>query len=217
MSFLVAQFLLLAAGDVGRCGSPGAARTAELINARPTAAVVMLGDGSYPDGSYTNYLQCFDPYWGPFRPRMYPALGNHEMSTAGAAGYFKYFGSRAGAIGKGYYAVDLGIDWRLYILNSTLSGDALRHQRYWLGDDLTQNPRPCVIAAYHHSNFSSSTGHGDNPHMSIIWDRLQKAHAEIVLTAHSHGYERFARQDSKGHADPKGLQEFVVGTGGTGL
>ena len=50
--------------------------------------------------------------------------------------------------------------------------------------------------------------------MSPIWADLQAAGAELVLSGHRHDYERFARQDAEGNADPNGLRQFVVGTGG---
>ena len=37
----------------------------------------------------------------------------------------------------------------------------------------------------------------------------------MVLNGYDHFYERFARQDPNGKADPqRGIREFVVGTGG---
>src|SRR5207244_3837416 len=42
-----------------------------------------------------------------------------------------------------------------------------------------------------------------------------EAGADMVISAHSHGYEHFAPQDPTGQADVQhGLREFVVGTGG---
>ena len=35
-----------------------------------------------------------------------------------------------------------------------------------------------------------------------------------MLVGHDHEYERFAPQNPSGVADPKGIREFVVGTGG---
>ena len=39
----------------------------------------------------------------------------------------------------------------------------------------------------------------------------------MVLNGHDHTYERFAPQNPNGQADPRGIREFVVGTGGAGL
>jgi hypothetical protein len=38
-----------------------------------------------------------------------------------------------------------------------------------------------------------------------------------VLTGHDHDYERFAPQDPDGKADPDGIRQFVVGSGGKSL
>ena len=78
----------------------------------------------------------YDLSWGLLKPITHPVPGNHEYLThggsepytgcdatnAGAAGYFKYFGSAAGSQGVGYYAYDVG-SWRLIALNSNC-GDA---------------------------------------------------------------------------------------------
>ena len=50
--------------------------------------------------------------------------------------------------------------------------------------------------------------------MSAAWQDLYAAHADIVLSAHDHDYERFALQGPAGAADANGIREFVVGTGG---
>jgi hypothetical protein len=39
----------------------------------------------------------------------------------------------------------------------------------------------------------------------------------VVLTGHDHIYERFAPQASDGTPDPRGMRQFVVGTGGASL
>jgi hypothetical protein len=50
--------------------------------------------------------------------------------------------------------------------------------------------------------------------MKPFWDDLYAAGAEIVLTGHSHWYERFKPQTSTGVSTPNGIVEWVVGTGG---
>jgi hypothetical protein len=46
---------------------------------------------------------------------------------------------------------------------------------------------------------------------------LHQADAELVLVGHDHVYQRFAPQSATGVADPTGIREFVVGTGGKTL
>ena len=53
-----------------------------------------------------------------------------------------------------------------------------------------------------------------------LWKALDDAGAELLLTGHSHNYERFAPRDGNGTTSAVGIREFVVGTGGafmTGL
>jgi hypothetical protein len=79
-----------------------------------------------------------------------PAPGNHEYQTAGAAGYFGYFGSAAGDPTQGYYSYNLG-DWHIVVLNSnsdctTISCSASSAQVQWLVADLAANPKTCTLA-----------------------------------------------------------------------
>src|SRR5262249_32802788 len=67
---------------------------------------------------------------------------------------------------------------------------------------------------WHKPLFSSGSHHSNDPHMRPIWQILAQAGATLVLTGHDHEYERFAPQTASGQADPRGIREFVVGTGG---
>jgi hypothetical protein len=56
--------------------------------------------------------------------------------------------------------------------------------------------------------------------MSVIWNDLAVAGADIVLAGHNHDYERFepiAVSDTDPVLDPSGIRSFVVGTGGKNL
>jgi len=106
----------LAAGDVTSCSSKGSKATGELITSRQ-GAVLALGDLAYSSGTADQFKNCYDPVWGGFKDRTYPVPGNHEYMTAGAAGYYAYFGTVAGDPSKGYYSFDLG-RWHIVALNS---------------------------------------------------------------------------------------------------
>ena len=207
--------MLVGAGDIASCGRAGDSATAALIRDIP-GAVFTTGDNAYPDGSAAQFDGCYGPTWGAFRDRTRPSPGNHDYGTPGAAGYFGYFGARAGDPSRGYYAYDLG-GWRVYALNSTCAAvggcGAGSPQERWLSADLAANPRRCVLAYWHHPLFSSGP-HGNQPMMRAIWETLYAAHADVVINGHDHLYERFARQSPSGRATRRGIQEFVVGTGG---
>jgi hypothetical protein len=206
--------VLAAAGDIGDCTSSNDEATAALLADMPGATVAALGDNAYPDGSAQDYQNCYDPSWGLYKAQTRPTAGNHDYHTAGASGYFNYFGAAAGDPTKGYYSYDLG-SWHVVVLNSNCteiggcSGKSPQVQ--WLKSDLSAHPSACTLAYWHAPRFSSSqTG---TP-LAAFWNTLYKAKAEVVLNSHKHNYERFAEQTPGGVANPAGIREFVVGTGG---
>lgn len=210
---------LIGAGDIASCAYTTDSQTAALLDGE-WGTVLALGDNAYNKGSLEQYRNCYGPTWGRYLKRTRPVPGNHEYQTPGAAGYFGYFGTRAGTPGKGWYAYNRGA-WRVYALNSNC-GDiggcwmGSRQQR-WLEADLKAHPRHCVLAYWHHPYFSSGF-HGNFTEVRGLWKTLQAAGAEVVLNGHDHDYERFAPQTWQGQADAaQGIREFVVGTGGTAL
>lgn len=214
-----APYTVYAAGDIAYCEKTtaalsGAADTARLVEdalaANPRAAVLLLGDNVYQRGTEREYASCYDPTWGRFKARTYPAPGNHEYATPGASGYFGYFGNAAGA---GYYSLRLGA-WRVVSLDSNLKGAAQQAQLAWLKQELARSEERCTLAYWHHPLYSSG-GHGSIAGMRAAWELLHRAGAEIVLSGHDHDYERFAPQDANGALDrERGVVQFVVGTGG---
>jgi hypothetical protein len=208
---------VVAAGDIVDCSNPsGSEATAKLLDTIP-GTVLAVGDLAYPNGSDDNF-RCYDKTWGRHKSRTRPAPGNHEYHTAGAAGYFRYFGSAAGDPRRGYYSFDLG-SWHIIALNSQCSdvGGCRKGspQEQWLRDDLQKHSSSCTLAFWHVPVFSSGDEHGNNLEMKNFWEDLYTAGADIVLNGHDHDYERFAPQNPDGGADPAhGIREFVVGTGG---
>lgn len=214
-----------AAGDIADCkhfkaAASGAAKTAEIVAAGladdPHAAVLTLGDHTYPVGLLQEFNDCYDPTWGQFKSRTYPSPGNHEYYTPAAVGYYAYFGNAAGPARRGYYSFDLG-KWHLVSLNSNLKGDEHLAQLAWLKADLAQHNEICTLAYWHHPVYSSG-GHGNYPRMNDYWKALQAAGADLLLVSHDHDYERFAPMNGDGKLDEtRGMREFVVGTGGARL
>jgi hypothetical protein len=111
-----ATAVLAGAGDISSCNSWTDSATAKLV-ASISGTVFTVGDNAYPAGSNSQFNNCYGPTWGQFKSRTRPAVGNHEYGTAGADGYFDYFGSRAGPRGKGWYTYWAG-SWRVFVLNS---------------------------------------------------------------------------------------------------
>jgi hypothetical protein len=218
---------LLAAGDIGDCRNRrrGAWRTAALLDLFPYATVAALGDTVYPEWPSSQFSNCYEPTWGRAKARTWPAVGNHEYVTPEAAGYFDYFGARAGARDKGYYSYDLG-SWHVVVLNTNrmapddpdcliVSCAAGSVQERWLRNDLAASAATCTLAYWHHPRFSSISR--NYPALDAIWNDLQAHGVDLVLNGHGHHYERFAPQRPDGTADANGITEFIVGTGGAKL
>jgi len=186
---------------------------ARLLDQIP-GVVFTTGDNAYPDRSAEEFSDCYDPAWGRHKERTRPSPGNHDYRTPGAAGYFAYFGDKAGEPGKGYYSYDLG-SWHIVVLNSNIDMQVGSLQERWLRADLARHPKRCLLAYWHHPLFSSRRRgkRGVKP----LWQALYEAKAEIILTGHEHLYERFGPQTPDGVADPEGgIRSFIVGTGGAG-
>jgi len=205
---------VLAAGDVGWCGEPWTASTAQILDRNP-GIVLALGDLAYPNGTPAQYARCYDPYWGRHKDRTRPAPGNHDYETAGAAGYFNYFGELAGPPGDGFYSFVAG-GWRLISLNSNVAMAQGSAQYVWLQQELQQQAR-CTLAYWHHPLISSGPN-GDNPNTRPLWDLLYAAGADVILVGHDHIYERYVPQTPDGQLDrDRGIRQFIVGTGGAQL
>lgn len=206
--------VLVGAGDVGWCGSPGVASTARLIDGIP-GQVILPGDLAYMRGSADDYRRCFDPEWGRFRSRWRPVPGNHEYETAGAAGYFSYFGAAAGPPGLGYYGFRAAT-WHVLMLNSNVPMTRGSAQYDWAERELENNRTRCTAAVWHHP-FATSGPNGLNGHVRDMWHLLKQKGAELVVSGHDHLYERFAPQDHDYRYTLDGVRQFVAGTGGTPL
>ncbi len=205
--------IMLGAGDIAVCGQPGDEQTAKLLDNLP-GQVITLGDNSNDEGTATQYANCYDPTWGRHKARTKPAVGNHDYLTDNGAPFFAYFGSAIPT--KGYYSYNLGA-WHIVVLNSECSHtggcQAGSTQEQWLKADLAAHPNKCTLAYWHEPRFSSGQW-GNHDRYDAFWQDLYAAHADIVLNGHDHDYERFAPQNPSQQADPNGIREFVVGTGG---
>ena len=202
--------ILVGAGDIATCDREEDELTAQLLDSIP-GTVFTVGDNAYVDGTYTEYINCYDSTWGRHKSRTKPTPGNHEYNTSGAAGYFQYFNNV-----PSYYAYDLGT-WRIYALNSEIIVSDSSEQVKWLEEDLAANPGQCVLAYWHTPRWSSGAKNGSRADLQTLWQILHEAGAELVINGHEHNYERFAEMDASGMEASPGMREIVVGTGGAGL
>jgi calcineurin-like phosphoesterase family protein len=231
---------IAAVGDIA-CKNPPANNkhvcryddVSDLIAAGGYQAFLALGDNQYEAGSYPDYLQNYDAYFGRLLPITDPVPGNHEYGTAHAAGYFRYFGPIARGP-DGWYSFELG-GWHVIALNSAICSpytgaacDAGTPEYDWLRADLASHPNsqyPCTLAYWHHPVWDWEKYQNNHWVQSYDYDRakpfwklLYRAGADVVLSGHNHNYQRYAPMDGAGLSDPAhGIREFIVGTGGRNL
>src|SRR5215210_3944314 len=197
---------LVGAGDIAECSQDNHAEaTAALLEGIP-GTVLSLGDNAYPDGTRTQYANCYDNYrlsdgsifdanrtswWGQYKARTMPVVGNHEYhSSKVAQPYFDYFSATNGfkpppapvpnttanpglTPGKGYYSYDRG-SWHFVVLNSNCSEvggcGTSSPQTQWLKADLAAHSTSCTAAAFHHPLFFS--GGADTVAVRPFWKVL---------------------------------------------
>jgi acid phosphatase type 7 len=245
---------LVGAGDIAECSPDNNAKATAALLAGIPGTVLALGDNAYSDGTPRQYANCYDNYrlsdgsvfdakrtywWGQYKTRTMPVLGNHEYhSSKVAQPYFDYFsaqngfeiGGRPPALvpntprkpgltpGKGYYSYDRG-SWHIVALNSNCNKvggcERTSTQGTWLRNNLanTTNKR-CTLAYFHHPLYS--TGNNvTNPNVKPLWQILYNNHADVIVNGHAHRYERFARITPSGErSSARGIRQFIVGTGG---
>jgi hypothetical protein len=220
------EVVFVGAGDIAECPTPDDEATAalldEVVAEHPGAVIYTTGDNAYQDGSYEEYLECYDPSWGRFKDRTYPAVGNHEFKQRQAEGYHEYWGERGGPFDKYYYSFDVG-SWQVIVLNSSCHrvgceiGSPDGQQAEWLTAELERSEALCTIAIWHHPRWSSGR-YSNDPDYSEFWEILYEHDAEIVLNGHEHLYERFEPLAPDGSLDEAaGIRQFTVGTGGGNL
>ncbi len=225
-SATVKTTVFVGAGDIAECPTQGDEQTAELLDEivadHPETVVYTTGDNAYQDGSYQEYLECYEPSWGRHKARTYPTVGNHEFKQTKAEGYHEYWGDRAGPFDLYYYSYDVA-DWHIIVLNSEChrvgcefdSEDGAQVE--WLEADLEASGARCTIALWHHPRWSSGR-YSNDPEYDTFWRVLYEHDVEIVLNGHEHLYERFEPMDPDGDVDEaRGIQQFTVGTGGANL
>lgn len=207
--------VVLAAGDIADCQASADEQTAALLDSL-RGTVLALGDNAYESGTLAEYQACYAPSWGRHKLRTRPTPGNHDYKDTDAAGYFSYYGRAAGPARRGYYSFDLG-RWHIVSLNSESDTTAGGAQVRWLKRDLARSRADCVLALWHRPRWSGGQ-YGDDGTLASFWNVLYDARADVVLAAHDHNYQRFARLNKRGRVDlVRGIRSFVVGTGGRHL
>ena len=192
----------------------------------------------------TTFQTCFDKTWGAFLARTYYSIGNADFGTdrgaVGANGVYTYLGDKTAAgaaevAHKGWFSFDKG-SWHIVVLNTsdwehgasaTFGIDAALNpqpseQVDWLAADLQANTQPCVAVISWERRFYTTGGStlGRQSNMRPMANLMYQNGVDLLISAKDKLYARFAQMnpaDGSGTADPKGIRQFIVGTGGRTL
>lgn len=179
---------------------------------RVTDLWLLLGDNAYPDGTDADYQKAiFEMYPDTLRTSpVWPALGNHDAKSANSITqsgiYYDIFTlptrGQAGGVPSGteaYYSFDYA-NIHFICLDShdtDRSPDGAMMQ--WLKADLRETTREWIIAFFHHPTYTRGTHDSDsdkdsggrmNDMRQTFLPILEAGGVDLVLTGHSHVYER---------------------------
>lgn len=200
---------------------------------RATDVWLMLGDNAYSNGTDAEYQAAvFNMYPGFLKQAfLWPTLGNHD--TAGSSNppatlpYYQIFdlpvNAEAGGTASGtedYYSFDRGNVHFVCLDSMTSDRSSTGPMATWLANDLAATTEQWVIAFWHHPPYSKGS-HDSDAESQLVEMRtnflpiLEDYGVDLVLTGHSHSYERSFLLD--GHYGASGtLAPSMIKDGGSG-
>lgn len=183
---------------------------------KATNSWLLLGDNAYDHGTEDEYQRAmFENMFEEMlvNTTIYPTPGNHDLDKHGShnsgiidAPYFDIFdmptNGEAGGVASGlesYYSWDYGnvhfISLDSYGTSVSTTGDMYK----WLENDLKANAQRWTVAYCHHPPFSKGTHDSEDDTDSYgvlkamrenFMPLLENHGVDLVLTGHSHVYER---------------------------
>ncbi|QJW88465.1 T9SS type A sorting domain-containing protein [Spirosoma taeanense] len=187
---------------------------------RPADLWLWLGDNAYCCGKEDQFqTSVFDTYAPTFRNT--PSLatpGNHDYADNNRVfdiAYYNLFSfpqqGEAGGVASGskaYYSADYG---NVHLVSLDSYGleagqfrlyDTTGTQVQWLKRDLAANKLPWTVVFFHHPPYSKGSHDSDTEEQMRLLRQnltpiLERYGVDLVLSGHSHVYERFYRM--KGH------------------
>jgi acid phosphatase type 7 len=195
---------ILAFGDSGGGGSD----QYELLKYMyqfPSELIIHTGDLAYDKGTINQFeANVFNVYAELFRNLpFFPAPGNHEYETDGAAPFRAVF-ALPDMGGEQWYSYDWG---RIHFAVIDTEAD-YEKQVKWLDQDLAASKAPWKIVYLHKPPYSSGDHKSDLPTRTAFKPLFEKHGVQLVLAGHDHHYERMHPQN--------GVAYIVTGGGGRG-
>ncbi|HZI64997.1 MAG TPA: metallophosphoesterase family protein, partial [Thermoanaerobaculia bacterium] len=206
---------------------------ASFTGTRETDVWLMLGDNAYETGTDAEYQAAVFNMYPTFLKQafLWPTLGNHD--TAGSSNppaslpYYQIFNLPANGASGGtpsgtedYYSFDRGNIHFVCLDSMTSSRSSTGPMATWLANDLAATTQDWLIAYWHHPPYSKGSHNSDTETQLVemranILPILEDYGVDLVLTGHSHSYERSFLLD--GHYGTSGtLTQSMIKDGGSG-
>jgi len=169
---------------------------------------LMLGDNAYNTGTDAEYQAAVFNIYPEFLRQLplWATLGNHDAGSASSATqtgpYYSIFEFPKNAeVGgwssftEAYYSFDYANIHFICLNSQDVDRSVGGTMMQWLEADLADNTQPWVIAFWHHPPYSKGS-HNSDTESNLIEMRqnflpvLEAWGVDLVLTGHSHSYER---------------------------
>ena len=169
---------------------------------------LMLGDNAYETGTDSEYQNAvFNMYPSTLKQSvLWPTLGNHDGGAADSSNqsgpYYDMFtlpkAGEAGGIASGteaYFSFDYGNIHFINLESFETDRSATGPMMTWLQSDVNSTTQKWIVAFWHHPPYTKGS-HNSDTEIELVEMRqnalpiLEAAGVDLVLTGHSHSYER---------------------------
>ena len=189
---------------------------------------IALGDLAYTSGTNAQFQAAlFEPYGDLLaNTAIWPVYGNHDDRRWT---YFRVFDlpqrCEAGGVAsktENYYAIDYSNVHFVMLDSQESDRSKTGKMAKWLQRDLAENDKPWVIVAFHHPPYTKGSHDSDEEYDSrgrmqdmreIFLPMLEQAGVDLVLSGHSHMYERSHLIDCAYGTSTEFSEENIVSQG----
>jgi len=200
------------------------------LDRRPLDFYLHMGDMAYNDGKDREFQAgFFNAYEPTLRHTVcWPTMGNHEGHTSrGREGIGPYYDAyvvptrgEAGGLPSGteaYYSFDYGRIHFICLDSHDLDRQPTGAMARWLKADLDRTRQDWIVAFWHHPPYTKGSHDSDTESQlremrEYIMPILESGGVDLVLTGHSHIYERSMLVDGA-YATPTVAENTVLDDG----
>ena len=191
---------------------------------------IHVGDMAYSRGRDVEFQsRFFDMYESTLRNTVcWPAMGNHEGATSkGTNGVGPYYDAyvlptrgEAGGLASGteaYYSFDYGRAHFICLDSHDLDRHPTGAMATWLKADMEQTKADWLVAYFHHPPYTKGSHDSDREKQLVemrtyMMPILESGGVDLVLTGHSHIYERSMLMDGA-YATPTVAENVILDDG----